>query len=637
MDSKEKELNADLDATQEKFSRFSHEGYDQKHRCPIKVPDSYTMIENLTIDASLMNATPHWVFLAAGKTEQKALLSYVRAANVTAKKKIQWSLFLMKSWMKYPVKLIKTDNGTTLVPGKTPYRFSMTSQENRTFQEIERYIAEDMANVQAETATVRWFAEPTHTTFMLTAFSNADNIPDDLKTIAAGAAIQPDSWYSFPVHQMNHGYVPISITPPITGAGIAPDNFRDYANSAKSKFSSHDYEGAFRDMGYASHFMTDLGNPFHTPMVQLIPLEYIDTPFSQVVFPNSQMIVNYEELHNRYEGMVSSNWGMFYDGNTERYDIIEPGFSAKSHAVYSWGMSYPLVYQCYWHFVNTHNTDFSTNSAIVGITKNRISESMKNTRGLVYYVTEGKAPTLTVTASAGTGGSISPAGENTVPYGGSLTFTVTPAAGYEIEDVKVDGSSIGAVSSKTISSITADHTISATFSKNLPPIVALCSAGTAFDATKYPQNWPQSDAMTSQCNWDGNGRVYISGDPGALTGIRADDGFTVQIQPSGATYDAQPHHATVHNIIELTGGMTPGMNTVTVVVRNWMGLSMSYGSLSGIGTDQTPTIIQVNSQTLALSAMEKTSASDLPSFITESPDGLIVNGTLMKTTNESSG
>jgi hypothetical protein len=62
---------------------------------------------------------------------------------------------------------------------------------------------------------------------------------------------------------------------------------------------------------------------------------------------------------------------------------------------------------------------------------------------------------------------------------------------------------------------------------------------------------------------------------------------------------------------------------------------MSYGSSTGIGTDQTPYIIQVNSQTLSLSATEKMSAEEIPSFVTQDNDGLIVNGTLIRIANES--
>ncbi|HMK61866.1 MAG TPA: fibronectin type III domain-containing protein [Dissulfurispiraceae bacterium] len=71
--------------------------------------------------------------------------------------------------------------------------------------------------------------------------------------------------------------------------------------------------------------------------------------------------------------------------------------------------------------------------------------------------------TYTITASAGTGGSIDPAGTITATKGASQTYSVTPASGYSIASVTVDGASVGAVSSYTFSKITAKHTIVAAF------------------------------------------------------------------------------------------------------------------------------------------------------------------------------
>ncbi len=128
-------------------------------------------------------------------------------------------------------------------------------------------------------------------------------------------------------------------------------------------------------------------------------------------------------------------------------------------------------------------------------------------------------------------------------------------------------------------------------------ITPLVQAGIPFDSNKYRRNTLKSDPMIFQANWDGTGQVYISGDVASLTGVYADDGFTIAIQPSGALFDAPEHFAEQHPVVELTSGMTPGFNTFTLVVQNWMGLSMSYGSISGTGVDQTPYIIQINSPT----------------------------------------
>ena len=71
----------------------------------------------------------------------------------------------------------------------------------------------------------------------------------------------------------------------------------------------------------------------------------------------------------------------------------------------------------------------------------------------------------TITASAGSNGSISPSGKVSVPEGDSKTFTITPDSGYRISDVLVDGVSIGVVSTYTFKDVNANHTITVTFNK----------------------------------------------------------------------------------------------------------------------------------------------------------------------------
>ena len=72
---------------------------------------------------------------------------------------------------------------------------------------------------------------------------------------------------------------------------------------------------------------------------------------------------------------------------------------------------------------------------------------------------------VAVTASAGEGGTITPAGQTLVKKGTSKTFTVTPAQGYEIANVTVDGTDLGPISYYTFQRVGVDHTISATFQK----------------------------------------------------------------------------------------------------------------------------------------------------------------------------
>ena len=71
--------------------------------------------------------------------------------------------------------------------------------------------------------------------------------------------------------------------------------------------------------------------------------------------------------------------------------------------------------------------------------------------------------TYVITASAGTHGTISPAGNVSVTYGDDVVFQFNPVAGYEVEDVLIDGESVGASPSYTFENVSANHSIHVTF------------------------------------------------------------------------------------------------------------------------------------------------------------------------------
>lgn len=127
------------------------------------------------------------------------------------------------------------------------------------------------------------------------------------------------------------------------------------------------------------------------------------------------------------------------------------------------------------HYKGVDRSLSDVNSAIPGCTVEKFGAAVQN--GYVTFtvgsgnfspfalVWETKAPTYTITAFAGNGGSISPT-RATVSHGGSQTFTISAYSGYHIVDVKVDGVSVGAVGTYTFRNVTAAHSISATFAKD---------------------------------------------------------------------------------------------------------------------------------------------------------------------------
>jgi hypothetical protein len=82
--------------------------------------------------------------------------------------------------------------------------------------------------------------------------------------------------------------------------------------------------------------------------------------------------------------------------------------------------------------------------------------------------------THTITSSvSGTGGSITPSGTTTVPYGGSQSYTIIRTSGYHINDVTVDGASVGSVGSYQFINVVSNHAIVASFAKNNTHTIAV--------------------------------------------------------------------------------------------------------------------------------------------------------------------
>lgn len=83
--------------------------------------------------------------------------------------------------------------------------------------------------------------------------------------------------------------------------------------------------------------------------------------------------------------------------------------------------------------------------------------------GTWSYTLGSTVTTYTIIPSASTGGSISPNTPQIVDAGSDQTFTITPAEGYEITSVLVDGVDAGKVTTYTFTNVNDVHTISASF------------------------------------------------------------------------------------------------------------------------------------------------------------------------------
>jgi len=131
---------------------------------------------------------------------------------------------------------------------------------------------------------------------------------------------------------------------------------------------------------------------------------------------------------------------------------------------------------------------FRTEQATVSVLKNLAVFAGVGSYQMSNFAIAAQVPTTSysISASAGTGGSISPSALVSVSSGGSKGFTITPNSGYKIADVKVDGTSVGAVSLYNFSNVTSNHTISATFTATTTTSSYAITASAATGGTISP-------------------------------------------------------------------------------------------------------------------------------------------------------
>jgi hypothetical protein len=114
-----------------------------------------------------------------------------------------------------------------------------------------------------------------------------------------------------------------------------------------------------------------------------------------------------------------------------------------------------------------------------GVSQGAISSYAFTNVTVGHTITATFQPFYTISASAGTGGTISPAGVTTLyGTGTSQAYTITPNAGFAIQTVVVDGVSQGAIASFTFSNVSANHTIAATFVATYTITASAGSGGT---------------------------------------------------------------------------------------------------------------------------------------------------------------
>ena len=154
--------------------------------------------------------------------------------------------------------------------------------------------------------------------------------------------------------------------------------------------------------------------------------------------------------------------------------------------------------------------------------------------------------TYTITPSAGANGTISPSSAVTVNYGGSQTFSFTPATGYQVSSVLVDGTAVTTASSYTFSSVSANHTISVSFA----PITYTITPSAGANGTISP-----SSAVT--VNYGGSQKFSFTPATGYQVSSVLVDGTAVTTASSYTFSSVSANHTISVSFAPITYTITP--------------------------------------------------------------------------------
>lgn len=167
--------------------------------------------------------------------------------------------------------------------------------------------------------------------------------------------------------------------------------------------------------------------------------------------------------------------GCTYSISPTKASIAEQGGTGTLQVITQAGCSWTARSGASWLTITSGNAGTGNGMVTFSATSNTdasVRTATSTIAGNTFTVTQaGSNPTSTasksysINASAGTGGYISPSGTVTLSQGTNKTFSITPAKGYRISKVSVDGVSVGAVSTYTFSNINRNHTIFAAFQR----------------------------------------------------------------------------------------------------------------------------------------------------------------------------
>jgi hypothetical protein len=137
----------------------------------------------------------------------------------------------------------------------------------------------------------------------------------------------------------------------------------------------------------------------------------------------------------------------------------------------------------------------------------------------------------TITASAGANGAVTPAGAVGVADGATPSYAITPATGFMVAEVLVNGGSVSAVTNYVFAAVHANQAISATFAPVTYPLnIVVTGSGTVAkspDLAAYPAGSSVTISATAAAGWAFDGWTGDFVSPANPAGVEMDGPRTV--------------------------------------------------------------------------------------------------------------
>jgi hypothetical protein len=216
-----------------------------------------------------------------------------------------------------------------------------------------------------------------------------------------------------------------------------------------------------------------------------------------------------------------------------------------------------------------------------GEVQDTASNSLTLKRSWQFTTGSGSGPYYTISASSGSGGTISPSGAVTVGQGADQSFSMTADAGYYLSGLVVDGAAVSPQSTYTFSNVTSGHTIAASFA--ILPQYSLSVTKTGSGSGTVSSS-PAGISCGDTCN-----SSYTQGTQVSLTAA-ADAGSTFTGWSGGGCSGTGSCTVTMDGAVSVSAGFAAGTYTITATASAGGSISPQGRVIVNYGADQVFTI-----------------------------------------------